>query len=162
VVESLSEMLHDLSQWRGENDAARELGELTKQQSELNQRAADLARRTLTKPAESLPPQEAADLAKLADRQKKLAEHLEQFEARMLQNAETLSAESPAAAAALRDAVEQAREEAIAGRMRDAAGQIGENRMGQAARSQDEVLRKLKGLEDTLRQSHETDSEQLI
>src|SRR5207247_882392 len=63
VLESLGEMLHDLSQWRGEHDASRELANLVRQQAELNQRAAELAKSTLTKPADELTPQEQADLA---------------------------------------------------------------------------------------------------
>lgn len=162
VLESLGEMLQDLSQWRGEHDAARELSDLVRAQSELNQRAAELAKETLTKPSESLSPQEHADLAKLAERQKKQAEQLEQLEAKMQGTVESLSNENPAAAAALKDAVEQSRQEAIAGSMRDAAGQIGENRMGQAARSQQEILQKLRDLENTLRHNRESDTEMLV
>lgn len=162
VLESLGEMLQDLSQWRGEHDAARELSDLVRAQSELNQRAAELARETLTKPAESLAPQERADLAKLAERQKKQAEQLEQLEAKMQGTVESLSDENPSAAAALKDAVEQSRQEAIAGSMRDAAGQIGENRMGQAARAQQEILQKLRDLENTLRHNRESDTEMLV
>lgn len=162
VLESLGEMLQDLSQWRGEHDAARELSDLVRAQLELNQRALELAKETLTKPAESLSPQEHADLAKLAERQKKQAEQLEQLEAKMQGTVENLADENPAAAAALKDAVEQSRQEAIAGSMRDAAGQIGENRMGQAARSQQEILQKLRDLENTLRHNRESDTEMLV
>ncbi|HLJ10998.1 MAG TPA: hypothetical protein VKU82_07410 [Planctomycetaceae bacterium] len=162
VLESLAEMLQDLSQWRGEHDAARELSDVVRQQGDLNQEAAELAKKTLTKPAEGLSPQENADLAKLAERQKKLAEQLEQLESKMLDNVENLAGQNPSAAAALKEAIEQSRSEAISGEMRDAAGQIGENRMGQAARSQSEVLRKLRELENTLRHNREGDTEMLV
>jgi hypothetical protein len=162
VLESLGEMLQDLSQWRGEHDASRELGDLVRQQAELNQRAAELAKTTLTKPAESLSPQEQADLAKIAERQKKQADQLEQLETKMQATTEKLTTENPTAAATLQEAVEQSRQEGIAGQMRDAAGQIGENRMGQAARSQQQVLQKLRDLEDTLRQKRETDTEMMV
>jgi hypothetical protein len=162
VLESLGEMLQDLSQWRGEHDASREVGDLVRQQAELNQRAAELAKTTLTRPAESLSPQEQADLAKISERQKKQADQLEQLEARMQATTEKLATENPTAAATLEEAVQQSRQEGIAGQMRDAAGQIGENRMGQAARSQQQILQKLRELEDTLRQKRETDTEMMV
>lgn len=162
VLESLGEMLQDLSQWRGEHDASRELGDLVRQQAELNQRSAELARQTLTRTAEALTPQEQADLAKIAERQKKQADQLEQLQAKMRGTIEDLAQENPSAAATLKEAAQQAEQEGIAGQMRDAAGQIGENRMGQAARMQQDVLRKLRDLEDTLRQKGESDTELLV
>lgn len=162
VLESIGEMLQDLSQWRGEHDAAGELADLVRQQSELNQRAAELAKKTLTKSADALTPQEQADLAKIAERQKKQADQLEQLESRMRGTAENLAGENPSAAATLQEAVEQSQQEGIAGEMRDAAGQIGENRMGQAARSQQEILQKLHELENTLRQKRESDTEMMV
>src|SRR5262249_14342683 len=74
VLESIGEMLQDLSQWRGEHDAARELADLVRQQSDLNERAAELGKKTLTRSADALLPQEQADLAKIAERQKKHAD----------------------------------------------------------------------------------------
>jgi hypothetical protein len=138
------------------------VADLVRQQAELNQRAADIAKTTLTRPADSLAPQEQADLAKIAERQKKQADQLEQLEAKMQGTMEKLAGENPTAAATLHDAVEQSRREGIAGEMRDAAGQIGENRMGQAARSQQEILQKLRDLEDTLRHNRESDTEMMV
>jgi hypothetical protein len=162
VLESLGEILQDLSQWRGEHEASQEVAELVRQQAELNQRAADLAKTTLTRPADALSPQEQADLTKIAERQKKQADQLEQLEAKMQGTMEKLVGENPAAAATLQEGVEQSRREGIAGEMRDAAGQIAENRMGQAARVQQEILQKLRDLEDTLRQKRESDTEMLV
>src|SRR5262249_43765718 len=98
----------------------------------------------------------------IAERQKKHADQLEQLEARMRGTIEDLANENPAAAATLQEAVEQSQQEGIAGEMRDAAGQIGDNRMGQAARTQQEILRKLHDLEDTLRQKRESDTEMMV
>jgi len=162
VLESIGEMLHDLSQWRQEHDAAQELSDLIRQQTELNQRSAEVGQRTLTKPSEQLTPQERADLGKIAERQKKQADLLEQLEAKMRSTIENISDDDPSAAAALKDAAEQSQQGAIAGQMRDAAGQIGGNKMGQAARSQQEILQKLHDVEDVLRQHRESDSEMLV
>lgn len=162
VLESMAELLHDLSQWRQEHDAAQELADLIRQQSDLNQRSAELGQRTLTKASEQLTPQERADLGKVAERQKKQADQLEQLEAKMRSTIDHLSHDDPSAAAALKDAAEQSQQTGIAGQMRDAAGQVGENRMGQAARSQREVLQKLRDVEDVLRHNRESDSEMLV
>src|SRR5262249_39919697 len=148
VLESLGEMLQDLSEWRGEHEALRELSELTRQQSDLNARSAEAARQTLTKPVESLAPQQRADLAQIAEKQKKHADQLEQLESRMRETVQSLESQNPDAAGALREALEQSHDEAISGAMRDAAGEIGENHMGQAQRTQQEILRKLRDLED--------------
>lgn len=162
VLESLGEMLQDLSEWRGEHEATRELADLVRQQSDLNARASEVSRQTLTKPVESLAPQERADLAKIAERQKKHADQLDQLESRMRETVQGLEDKNPEAAGALKEALEQSRQEAISGQMRDAAGEIGENRMGQAERMQREVLQKLRDLEDTLRQKRESDAEMLV
>ncbi|HEY2251927.1 MAG TPA: hypothetical protein VGH74_12735, partial [Planctomycetaceae bacterium] len=102
------------------------------------------------------------DLGKIAERQKKQADLLEQLEAKMRSTIDNISDDDPSAAAALKDAAEQSQQAAIAGQMRDAAGQIGGNRMGQAARSQQEILQKLHDVEDVLRQNRESDSEMLV
>jgi hypothetical protein len=162
VSESLGEMLQDLSQWRGEHEAAAELADLTKQQSELNQRAAELAKSTLTKPADKLTPQDRADLGKLSERQKKQAEQLEQLEAKMRATHAALSAEAPAAAAVLQDAATQSQQQAISAQMREAADQIGANQMGQAGRNQQEILQKLRDLEDVLHHHRDSDTEMLV
>ncbi|HEY3967186.1 MAG TPA: hypothetical protein VGM05_21685 [Planctomycetaceae bacterium] len=162
VAESLGELLQDLSQWRGEHDAAAELADIVRQQNELNQHAVELSKKTLTKPADELTPQDRADLGKIAERQKKQAEQLEQLETKMRSNHEALSSEAPSAAAVLQDAAEQSQREAISGQMREAADQIGENRMGQASRNQQEVLKKLRELEDVLRHNRDSDTELLV
>lgn len=162
VLESLSEMLQDLSQWRNETDASRELADIAKQQEDLNKQAGELGRQTLTKPREALSPQEQADLAKLAERQKRQAEQFEQLEAKMREMAEELARENPAAARTLKDALDQAAQEAVAGRMRETAGQLNENRMGEASRSQEEILQKLHDLQDTLQNKRDSDTETLV
>ena len=162
VLESLGEMLQDLSEWRAEHEALRELSELTRQQSDLNARSTEAARQTLTRPVESLAPQQRADLAKIAEKQKKHADQLEQLESRMRETVQSLESQNTDAAGALWEALEQSHDEAISGAMRDAAGEIGENHMGQAQRMQQEILRKLRDLEDTLQQKRESDTEVLV
>lgn len=162
VLDALSEMLQELSQWRTEHDAGRDLADLIKQQDEINRKTSELAKQTLTKPREKLAPQEQADLAKLAERQKKQADQLDQLESRMQDKVENQSDSNPSSAASLKEALDQARDQGVAEQMREAAGQVGENRMGEAARSQEDVLEKLRELESTLNDSRESDTEMLV
>lgn len=162
VLGALEDLLQDLSQWRNEYDAAREVSDLISQQQALNEKARELGRQTLTRSRERLSPQEQADLARLADRQKKQADQFDQLQARLKEKVDSSSETDSGAAAALSDALDQARDQAVSEQMREAAGQIGENRMGEAARSQEEVLEKLKELEKTLGDHHESDTETLV
>lgn len=162
VLDVLSELLQELSQWRTEHDAGRDLAEMIKQQDEINRKTGELAKQTLTKPGEKLAPQEKADLAKLAERQKKQADQLDQLETRMQEKLENQSQSTPNTAASLKDALDQARDQGIAEQMREAAGQVSENRMGEAARSQEQVLEKLRDLENTLNDSRDSDTEVLV
>lgn len=162
VIESLSEMLKELSEWRSESDAARELSSLVKQQAELNEKTGEVGRQTLSKTEGDLSPQELADQARLAERQKRQADQLGELEARLQEKIEALSKSNPSGAASLKEMLEQAREQGVASQMRDAAGQIGENRMGEASRSQQEILEKLRELENTLGGVDESDAETLV
>lgn len=162
VLESLGEMLQQLSQWRNEHDASRELSQVARAQEELNRETAETGRQTLTRSRESLSPQERADLAKLADRQRRNAEQLQQLEQQMRDMAGELARTNPEAAGSLREAAEQMRQEAIAGSMRETSDQIGGNRMGEASQSQQRILEKLRDLEQTLLNRHDNDTEALV
>ncbi|MBS0266267.1 MAG: hypothetical protein JSS02_30335 [Planctomycetes bacterium] len=162
VSETLGELLQELTQWRGEQDAAAELNELARQQTELNARTATLSQATLTKGTAELTPQDRADLAKLAERQKKQAEQLEQFENRLNAHRDSPTDGSPAAADMLQSAAQQSQQQGIAGQMREAADQIGANRMGLATRNQQEILQKLRDLEQKLDAQRDDGSEMLI
>lgn len=162
VLESLREMLEQLSQWRNEHDASRELTHIARSQEELNQATAEAARQTLTKSAQALSPQERADLAKIAERQRRNAEQLQQLEQQMRDMAAELAGANPEAAENLRAAADQIRQEAIAGRMRESSNQIGENRMGDASQSQGQILEKLREVEQTLLNRHDNDTETLV
>jgi hypothetical protein len=162
VLDSLRKMLEQMSRWRNEHDASRELTNISRAQEELNAATAEAARQTLTRSAQSLSPQERADLAKLADRQRRNAEQLQQLEQQMRQMAEELAEANPDAAESLREAAEQIRQEAISGRMRETSNQIGDNRMGEASQSQERVLEQLKDVEQTLLNRREDDTEMLV
>lgn len=162
VLDSLAELLRNMSQWRSEQEAARELSELAHEQSELNRRTDELSQETLSKSRETLSPQERADLDKLTERQRRHAERLDQFQSRIENNLSNGARDGSAASSQLKETLERSRELGISEQMRDAAGQIGENRMGAAARSQAQVSEKLREIEKTLTNEPETDAETLV
>lgn len=160
VIESLTDMVQRLARWRSERDASQELAELVEGQTGINKDTAELGRQTLTRSKEALTPQQQADLARLAERQKQQADKFDQLQKKMAAMVQQLQSINPDAAAALQDAVEQA--PAIAEPMRDASRQIDANRMGEAAQLQERVVGKMRDLEDGLRNRRDSDGETLV
>ncbi|MBI5758258.1 MAG: hypothetical protein HZA46_07060 [Planctomycetales bacterium] len=151
ILESLGELLQSLSQWRDEQDIARELAELVADQAELQKQTGATGQRTLTKPLNELPPQEQADLARLAERERRLAQAFEQWQGKLEELQKRQASQNPAGAGALADAVEKSKRDPLAPRMRDAAGQVQNNRIGDAMQSQKQIADKLRELQDALR-----------
>ena len=162
VLESLSDMLKQLSEWRDQRTTVQDLKEILDGQREVNQQTAELGKQTLTKGRDELTPQDRADLARLAERQQKQAENFEQLSAKMQELIDKSKADDPDGAATLEDALTQARQDAIAGRMREATGQINTNKMGAAAENQQQILDKLKEMDDIVRNQQDTDLETLV
>lgn len=163
VLESLEELQRQLSQWRSERDISQELGNLTREQKSINTQTSELQQRTLSQQKESLSPQDQADIARLAERQKEQAEQWQRLEAKLDEQLQSPQAEETSPAnAALRDTLDEARRQEVAGQMRDAASEIQENRMGQATRTQQEVLKKLQKLAGTLEQKRDEDEATLV
>jgi hypothetical protein len=151
ILESLGELLQSLSQWRDEQDIARELAELIADQAELQKQTGATGQRTLTKPLNELPLQEQADLARLAERERRLAQAFEQWQGKLEELQKRQASQNPAGARALAEALEKSKRDPLAPRMRDAAGQVQNNRIGDAMQSQKQIADKLRELQDALR-----------
>lgn len=148
VADRLSEMEILLGDWQGRRQISAIGRDLLNDQAELSRRARELAATTMTRPAADLSPQERADLAKLADRQIKLAERVEQLEQRLNTLAETFQQKDPETAAAARSLLDDLRRQPLSADIRETGRAIGENRMGQALDAQQK-------LEQTLRTAFE-------
>lgn len=162
VLESLEELKQQLAQWRNERDATQDVAEIAAGQEELNRQTAEIGKQTITKSRDQLSPQQQADLARLAERQKKQAEKFEQVEQKLRDMLGKQDQTNPSSAEALRDAIEHSRDAATAGRMREAADRLGENRIGDAAGAQQQALENLRDMEDILRNRRESDTETLV
>lgn len=162
VIESLAEMAQQVAKWRNERDAAQDLSEIQTAQKDLNRDTNEVGRQTLAKQRSELTPQQQADLARLAERQQRNSENLDKLQNKMQSMVEQLQSADPAAAEALREALEHAQQSAPSGQMRDAARQISANKTGEAAQAQQRVADQLREMEDILRNRHETDAEGLV
>ncbi len=100
------------------------------------------------------------NLRRLAERQTELGRQFDKIQTRMDQMRTELTETDPAAAETLSDALELARRAALGGSMRETGRRIENNRLGDAAQSQQTILRSLQELLDTLanRRVHELDS----
>ncbi len=165
VLATLTELIRDLIQWRDRRELAREIGELAAIQETLNRDTSELAPQTLGKSATQLPSQQQADLAKLADRQARQGERIEQLTQRLTQSsAELKSDPSDRDSSHPQDnnANELAKELdqlALAAKAREAARSVADNNLGQAGRTQQQLVDELKALADKLAQKPTSNSE---
>ncbi len=157
VFTVLNSLVRDLTQWRDRRELAREIAELANSQRSLSRDTAELAPQTLGHSATELSSQQQADLAKLADRQARQAERVEQLHQRLLSRANEAAAENSESAASSNSATQAARDtaaelekRAIAARTREAARDVAANNLGQAGTSQQQAGDDLQTLADKL------------
>lgn len=158
ILESLGELLQSLSQWRDEQDIARELSELIAEQAEIQKQTGSIGQRTLSRPLSELSAQDQADLARLADRERRLAGEFEEWQRKLDETQKRQAQAKPLAAGSLNETLEKSKQEPLAARMRDAAGQTQNNRTGESQQTQQRVLDKLQQLADTLRGQEDSTS----
>ena len=135
---------------------------LVESQEKLNRETTDVSRSTLARPLSDLSKQEQADLARLAERQTRLSEQMEQIRRRLQEAAaEKNSSNRDAAgdAAATLKSIERLDPET---RMREIGGQLSQNNVGQAMSRQQQLLDELHKLDENLTQPPERDLESLV
>ncbi len=175
VLTTLTELIRDLTQWRDRRDLAREVGELAKTQETLNRDTSELAPQTLGKSASQLPSQQQADVAKLADRQSRQAERIEQLRQRLavghVSNVPGPAAEESSVEKKTGGHVENVPHEevvaeldqrALAAKAREAAREVAENNLGQAGRTQQQLAEELQALADKLAQTPTANSDAAV
>lgn len=155
VVSALTQMLEQLDKWETVAQVVNDARELERRQKEVTGRVEKLAAETLGKETEGLSPEQMAELGKAADRQEQAREQLQRMQRKMSRIAQSMDKEDPAASETLRAALEQAQESNIGGKMADAARDVKENRLGDAARSQKQVESSLRDLVESLENRRE-------
>ena len=164
VLESLGEMQQELSEWRSERDLGRELNELASRQQQLQGKTGELQSKLLEEQAAGENSRQTeADLAQLAEQQRAAAEDLQDLEEKLQQQVQNQAGTEPTPAAdALRETLEEARQAELAGKMEEAAANIEQKHLGEAARTQQDVLKKMQELSATLEQRRTRDDETLV
>lgn len=164
----LRELVQDLTEWRDQRYAARQVEEIIAAQEQTAKETGELSQRTLGKGMESLTPQDEADLARTAERQR---QHAERFEQLQQQLKETLSkradpeqgeTQSAEGASELEDFLEQAEKLGTLPLMKGASRDINSNQLGEAGKSQQESLEQLQQLADILRDRPEQNTDKLV
>ena len=162
VLDTLSEMLAQLSEWRHHRDLTGEVRELITNQEAINRETGEIGRRTFGKRPDDLTPQEQADLARLADRQRKQAQRVGDLSKSFDEITKKLKETSPQAAEILSDAQGHLREQAIAGNLQEASNQMTRNQIGEAVGQQNDALADLNELSDILKNRSVSDTETLV
>lgn len=162
VSGSLQQLLRQLSKWRDERTIGRELDEIIAGQKELNDKTAELGKRTVTKSLQELSAQDQADVARLASAQQSHTERFQQLQIRLDELAERKDESESSDDSTLKDAADHARQEAIAAQLRDASASIRENDVGAAAERQQRALDELQKLGDIVHHRGESDTDALV
>ncbi len=157
IVETLQRLLDELTEWDNYRRFHREVAQLVRDQEALSSETADLARATLTRELRDLSSEEVAELRVAAARQAELGRRLERLLVEMDRTEERLRESEPLAAQTVADAAARAAERQVAGGMRQTAGRIEQNQMGQATAGQERIEAELAELADILanRREHE-------
>lgn len=149
VVARLESLLGELSQWDNFSRLAREVSQIRVDEERLTRdtEGLQLKAATATNPNAA---ELRAGARQLSQRQLELARRFDKLQTRMEELLTRLRANDPLVAATLADALDAGRRFAIGGQMRSVAGELGEQRLGQAAQTQAQILENLKELTDLL------------
>ena len=149
VVARLESLLGELSQWDSFSRLAREVSQIRVDEEKLTRDTEALQLKT----AAATNPDAADNRAaarQLAQRQLEIARRFDKLQTRMEDLLARLRVSDPLVAATLADALDAGRRFAIGGQMRSVAGELGEQRLGQAGQTQQQILVNLKELVDLL------------
>jgi hypothetical protein len=137
---------------------------LLKKQEETMKQAAEAATKPdlMGKSAESLSPEQKAELGNLAARQSDLAKGLQNLLERMDELGKRLDESDPLAASAMREAAGNSRKQGTSAKMGEAAEQLEKNQMGQARARQDTARQELRDLVDAVQNRRERELSRLV
>ncbi|MFO1023199.1 MAG: DUF4175 family protein [Planctomycetales bacterium] len=166
VRERLQGLIQEMTQWRDQRYAARQIEELIANQEQVQKDTAEVGQKTLGKGMTNLTPQEQADLSRVGERQQNLADRLDQLQKQLTKTLERPQGgeqKQPAEEREeIRDFLQQAEKQGTAPLMQNAARDVASNNLGQAGKTQQEVLKQLKELDDLLRNRTENDTGNLV
>jgi hypothetical protein len=148
VIAVLEGLLGTLKEWDSFSRLAREIGQIRTDQERIADETETL--RLAGVAAESPAAEQRSAARQLAQRELELARRLDKIQGRMEEMLGRLQGTDPLAAGTLADALEAARRLAIGGHMRDAAGKLGQQQLGESRQAQATALDGLAQLLDVL------------
>ena len=163
TLRTLQNLLSDLSQWRSERNLSGDLRSLTGKQQEL----IDGSKETLKPLIVELRPltvQEAADLKKIATRQRRIADQVEKFVGELTDALETMGDDDPERSRGFEAALRELEKKDVANEMRQAAVKLGATprKLGKASTQQQQAVEELRKIQDLLDNREITDTETLV
>lgn len=162
AIESLEAMRGQLSRWQNRHALSEELSDLITDQETLNRESTKLGKETLTKSSANLTPQQQADLARLAERQRKQSQRVQKFQQQLSETAENLKMSDSSSSELLNDAGKQLENRKTARSLQDAAERLERNDIAESLQRQQEALDELKEVQDLLQNSGTRDTESLL
>jgi hypothetical protein len=162
VLDTLTDLQSTFAEWRGQRDIGRELSSLVEEQAAVANSTAELGGQTVAKSEAELSPQQRAELAKLAARQRRQAERIEQLQQHLEQMEQAADEPNSTANEAAGDAAERLADAETAARARQAANDIGAYRLGPATEQQRAVQDALRALQQEWDAQEPDDAEQLV
>ncbi len=148
VIATLEGLLGSLKEWDSFSRLSREIGQIRTEQEQIADETESL--RLAGVAAEAPAADQRSTARQLAQRELELARRLDKIQGRMEEMLGRLQATDPLAASTLADALDAARRLAIGGHMRDAAGRLGQQQLGESRQAQATVLDGLAQLLDVL------------
>lgn len=162
IATTLESLLGDLAEWNSFNAVARQLAEIRRDHSDIEQATRVMSAATLTSDIQDLDPQQQADLKKLSDRQTDLVRQLDKLVSRMGQVARQIAQSEPLSAQSLTDALDVARQKSPGGQMLGAADNVAQNHLGKALGQQATAGSALDEMLDILSNHRDQDLSRLV
>ncbi len=147
-LEKLESIAQQLVEWESYRRFSREADQLWREQGRIQEQTESLHPLTVGREQRELPTAERAALRNLEMQQADLSRRFENFLERLTRKQESLADSEPEAAQNLASGSTVAREENLAGLLRDITGHLDQNQLGQALSDQQAAA---EGLEDVSR-----------
>lgn len=165
VLQQLNKLIAELREWRNWQNLSTDLDDLIKTQESLHHKSLILKSSTFGLTTGELKDQQKADLAKLAEGQRRLADRVDRFQkdiAGFLDALNESARQNPAAVRTLSDALQYVRDQKLFPRMRGLSQQIDANRLNLATTEQETLIDELGELKAILENRGASDLETLI
>jgi hypothetical protein len=157
-------MLDGLKEFDSYRGVVKDAQDLLKAQEQAMKQATEAAGKPelMGKDRDALSPEQKADLANLAERQKGVAKGLQDLHEKMDEIAKKLDESDPLAASAMRGAAQESRQQGTAAKMGEAAERLEQNQMGSAKAGQERAREELKELVDSIQNRRERELSRLV